>query len=170
MQKCQGDFLDMQNASSGQRIQLFREHLKLSRKDFTAEIGVSQATVSRIEAGLLKPSDVFINAMMGRFAANPDWIKTGEGNMFIAPEEYIANGIKLLGAQRFSEGLAKVLKDPRFEELQVLVAVGEMLQGSLDREIEKYLKYIVDTWQQGDEKMKNWLMVQLEKAFGEVND
>lgn len=82
----------MQRTSPGQRIQEFREHLKLSRKDFTKEIGVSQATVSRIEADLLKPSDVFINAMMARFLANPVWIKTGEGKMLITPEEYIANG------------------------------------------------------------------------------
>lgn len=49
-----------------------------------------------------------------------------------------------------------------------MVAVGEMVQGSLDREIEGYLRYILETWHNGDEKMRNWLMVQLEKGFGEV--
>ena len=49
--------------------------------------------------------------------ANPDWIKTGEGEMLLTPENYMAKGITILGAQRFSEGLANILKDPQFAEL-----------------------------------------------------
>lgn len=152
----------------GERVIEFRKHLKLSQETLGEAINMSRGNISKIESGKLEPSKGFLYAMKNCFAANPDWIKTGEGDMFIAPEEYIANGVKLLGAQRFSEGLGKVLKDPGFAELQALVAVWEMVQGSLDREIEGYLRYILSTWQHGDERMRNWLMVQLEKGFGEV--
>lgn len=151
-----------------ERIIKIREHFGLSRKDLSREIGMSLANISRIEAGKVEPSVALLNALLVRFAVNPNWIKTGDGEMLIPPEEYIAEGIRLFGARKFSEGLDKVLGDPQFAEFQRVVAVGELVNGKLDQEIEGYLRYIVDTWQNGDEKMRNWLMVQLEKGFGEA--
>lgn len=160
----------MHKKDLGDRLEQVRNHFDLSQTKFSSAIGMSQGNYSKIEAGEVKASDTLILAIMNRFAVNPDWIKTGEGEMLIAPEEYIANGIKILGAQRFCEGLSKVLKDPQFAELQALMALGELVKGSLDGEFEPYLRYIVDTWRNGDEKMRNWLVVQLEKAFGEVKE
>jgi len=45
--------------------------------------------------------------------------------MFIAPEEYIAIGIRFLGEQKYGEGLAKIFKDPQFKKLRSDVAVEE---------------------------------------------
>lgn len=37
-----------------------------------------------------------------------------------------------------------------------------------DREMAIYLAKIIDLWKNGDERIKTWVMVQLEKAFPEV--
>jgi transcriptional regulator with XRE-family HTH domain len=37
-----------------------------------------------------------------------------------------------------------------------------------DREMAIYLAKIIDVWKNGDERIKTWVMVQLEKAFPEV--
>lgn len=158
----------MQNISVGERVKQLREHFGLKQGEFSDEIGMSQTHVSRIEKGKLEPSNSFLNALKERFGINPEWMMTGEGEMLISPEGYIAAGIKKLGVQKFSEGLIKVLKDPEFVELQSLIAVGEMVKGSLDSDLEAYLRYILNTWNQGDERERIWLMVQLGKTFQEV--
>ncbi len=160
----------MQNVSIGERITLFREFLGLSRKDFTQKTGISQATISRVESNALEPSDAFLNIIMTQFLANPGWILTGEGEMLIAPEEYIAKGITLLGPKKFNEGLNKIFDDPQFAELRALVATNEFITGKIDAELVAYIRYILTLGQQGDEKLKHWLVVQLERAFPEVEE
>ena len=153
-----------------ERIIQIREHFGLSRKDLSREIGMSLANISRIEAGKVEPSDALLNALLVRFAVNPDWIKTGDGEMLITPERYIAEGIRLFGAQKFSEGLGKVLKDRQFLEFQALVSVNEMANDNIDENLRKYIEYILKHGLNEDERKRTWLMVQLEKAFPEVLD
>ena len=69
---------------------------------------------------------------------------------------------------KFGEGLARILNDPQFAELQSVVAVREMVKERLDPDLTEYLQYIVNIWRQGDEKVRGWLMIQLEIAFQEV--
>lgn len=157
----------MKQTNPGERIREFRKRLGLKQEALGEVINMSRGNISKIESGNIEPSNGFLLAMKNCYALNPDWIKTGAGDMFIPAQEYLANGFKLLGAQRFSEGLAKVLKEPEFAEVQAYLRVGELAQGSLDRELEAYLKFILDTWRQ-DEKLRHWLMVQLERAFGEM--
>ncbi|HBE77673.1 MAG TPA: hypothetical protein DDW65_07780 [Firmicutes bacterium] len=59
--------------------------------------------------------------------------------MFIAPEEYIAIGIRFLGEQKYGEGLAKIFKDPKFEKLRLDVVV-ENIQESLSDELRTFLQ------------------------------
>jgi transcriptional regulator with XRE-family HTH domain len=147
------------------RIQQIRDYYGLSQKDFSREIGMSQGNYSKIESGEVKASNTLILAIMGRFAISPDWIKTGEGEMLVAPEEYIEKGITLLGAQKFSEGLNMILKNPRFGEFRSLVGVGEIAQDNFDENLKTFVEYILNQGHQGDERVRTWLMVQLERSF-----
>jgi transcriptional regulator with XRE-family HTH domain len=152
----------------GERVKKFRKHFGLTQEIFSERLGMSRGNISKIEKNMIPPSNAFLNVLKERFAGNSDWIKTGVGEMFIAPEEYITNGIKFLGVQKYGEGLAKIISDPKFPELNSLVAVGAMTKGSLDPKLATYLQYILNKWDQGDETVRGWLMIQLGIAFREV--
>jgi transcriptional regulator with XRE-family HTH domain len=152
----------------GDRVEQFRKHFKLTQTAFGQELGMKRGNITKIENNKIPPSKTFLKAVKERFAGNPEWIKTGEGEMFIAPEEYIAEGISFLGLQRYGQGLVKILYNPQFAELKSIVAVGEMSKESIDPKLEAYLQYILDKWNQGDETVRGWLMIQLGIAFQEV--
>ncbi len=152
----------------GKRVEQVRDYFGLTRKQFIQIVKVNLSTVSRIEAGKQPPSEVFLDALLARFLVNPDWVKTGEGEMLITAEEHMANGIKALGVKKYGQGLKNVLREPQFTELQCLMALGEMSQGSIDPKLQAYLHYILDKWNQGGETVRGWLMIQLGIAFREV--
>lgn len=158
----------MKHSHPGERIRQFREHFKLSQEALGEAIEMSRSNISKIEAGKLALSNAFLFGMMLRFAVNPEWIKTGQGEMLIAPTDYIANGIELLGAEKFGEGLTQILKEPRFAEIRSVVMAGEMMH--LDEEVAAYLRHIVSLRHQGDERVRTWLIVQLDRAFPEVGE
>ena len=155
----------MHNDSIGKRVKYFRENIGLNQEQLSVEIGWDQSAISRIEGNKQEISSRFLNAMMLRFGVNSDWIMTGEGEMYIAPEEFIANGIRFLGEQKYGEGLARIFKDPQFGKLREAVAV-EDIQESLSDELRDLLQRVSKVWKRGDEKDRRTL-VQLVKAVGE---
>jgi transcriptional regulator with XRE-family HTH domain len=158
----------MEQNSIGKRITFLREHFGLKRKEFIKITNSSNAAISRLERDKAVPSENFLNALMVHFLADPDWIKTGEGEMLLTPEKYMDKGISIMGAQKFSEGLKNILKDPRFAEFQSYVISKEIMQGNQGHDLEAYLQYILGKWYQGDETVRGWLMIQLGIAFQEV--
>jgi transcriptional regulator with XRE-family HTH domain len=147
----------------GKRVEQVREYFGLTRKQFIQIIKVNLSTVSRIEAGKQPPSEVFLDALLARFLVNPDWVKTGDGEMFVTAEEHMANGIKALGVQKYGQGLINILSDPQFTELQSVIAVSKMVKGNMDPKLGAYLQYILDKWNQGDETVRGWLMKRFRK-------
>ncbi len=158
----------MDQFTPGERVKFFREHLGLSQKAFGMAFDMSRGNISKIETGEIGLSNSCLFGMMYSYSANPEWIKTGEGEMFISAKEYFINGVKLLGTKQVGEGFVELFKDPQFAELQSIVALGEMTKGSIDPKLQAYLHYILDKWNQGDETVRGWLMIQLGIAFQEV--
>lgn len=157
----------MNNLTPGERVRQLRKHFKLTQLVFSEAIGMTHGNVSKIEKNEVSPTNSFLNAIKIRFSCNPDWIKTGEGEMFITPEEYIADGIKFLGLQKYGQGLKKILKDPQFAELQSIVSIGEMITEDLNPQLIDYLQFILTKWQQGDEDIRGWLKIQIEGISGQ---
>lgn len=116
------------------------------------------------------PSEGFLWALMTSFSANPDWIMTGEGEMFLTAEDYIEKGIEIFGDQKMSEGLIKVFKNPRFAKFYSLVKTIDSLNSDIDAEVMRYLNYVIEIWDHGDEKMRHWLEKQLEMAVREIRE
>lgn len=79
----------MTKENYGNRLQQIRDRFKLNQTDFSAEIGMSQSNYSKIELNKVKPSKTVLYALKEHFGVDPDWIMTGQGEMFISPEEYI---------------------------------------------------------------------------------
>ena len=151
----------------GARIKQIRIYYGLKQEDFCQEIGVTQGHYSKLEAGRNEPTHTFLLAMKARFGVNPDWILTGEGEMLLSPEKYLTEGIELLGEQKISKGLVKVLEDPRFAKFHSLVKAGDLVDSDIDEELAAYLRYILKNWHESERK-QHWVMGQLEMAFREV--
>ena len=67
-----------------ERIKALRKHLKISQDVFGRRIGITGASVSRIESGENEPSPQTIAFICKEFDVSESWLRNGVGNMFKA--------------------------------------------------------------------------------------
>lgn len=72
-----------------ERLKYIRKTLNLTQKNFAKEIGMSQSGYSQIEIGDKPISDRLIKSICMAFNVNENWLRTGEGEMFIKVEDSI---------------------------------------------------------------------------------
>lgn len=65
------------------RISSLIENLQIKKRDFAKTIKVSAPFVSELCSGAKLPSDRTISDICREFNVNEDWLRTGEGEMFI---------------------------------------------------------------------------------------
>lgn len=70
----------------GARVRELRKYKKLNQTEFGAIIGLSQRAIATIETGE-KITERNFNAICKELSVNPEWLRTGEGEMFIEPRE-----------------------------------------------------------------------------------
>lgn len=66
-----------------ERIKQVRNSLGLTQQKFADAIKVKRNTVATYEMGKSEPSDSAISLMCKEFNINEDWLRTGNGEMFI---------------------------------------------------------------------------------------
>jgi transcriptional regulator with XRE-family HTH domain len=62
----------------GLRIRGLRENVR--QEEFSAQLGISQGQLSKIEGGKLSPSLEILLAVANKFEKSLDWIVKGDGN------------------------------------------------------------------------------------------
>lgn len=67
----------------GDKLRDVRKQLKLSQVVFAQSIGISGAHISAIELGKTGVSESFLKLIEAKYQINIDWLKTGEGEMFL---------------------------------------------------------------------------------------
>lgn len=72
------------------RIKQIRKDNKLTQVEFGERIGVKGNTVTNYETGLRNPTDAVILSICREFGVNKDWLLTGKGDMYDAPEDEVA--------------------------------------------------------------------------------
>ena len=65
------------------RIKLIRDEKKLTQDEFGKRIGSARNTIANYETGNRKPSNAVITSICREFNVNEEWLRTGEGEMFI---------------------------------------------------------------------------------------
>ena len=65
-----------------ERFKELRKFLKLSQEEFGKRIGITKASVSRLESGENNPSDQTVMLICNGFNVDETWLRTGEGEMF----------------------------------------------------------------------------------------
>ena len=71
---------------TGKRMQAIRSKLKLLQRDFAAELDISPASLSEIEAGNGKPRFNVIYNLTKKFNVNIYYLLHGKGEMFMADD------------------------------------------------------------------------------------
>lgn len=65
------------------RITQLRKEIKFNQDDFADALGLTKNFISLIETGKREPSDRTIRDICREFNVNEEWLRTGEGEMFI---------------------------------------------------------------------------------------
>ena len=89
----------MLSNSLSKRLVKIRETLKISQDELGTKIGISRYSVSNYESGKRNITERVIKDICREFDVNEEWLRTGEGEMFVElPEgtelgKYIADVI-----------------------------------------------------------------------------
>ena len=75
------------------RVYAIRKALKLSQDEFGKRIGVTRSAVSNYESGGRSITDQVALAICREYNVNEEWLRTGEGEMFIQTQEDELNEI-----------------------------------------------------------------------------
>lgn len=101
----------------GQRIHALRKELKLTMEEFGNKLDVTDALVSMMESGKKAVSKRTRLSILRTFNVNPNWLDTGEGDMFI----------KLDANKELAIEMAKIFKlednDPRRRIIKALLTI-----------------------------------------------
>lgn len=66
-----------------ERLKKLRKTLELTQQEFADKLRVPRNTIGGYEVGKSNPSDAAVNNICNTFNVNENWLRTGEGEMFI---------------------------------------------------------------------------------------
>lgn len=142
-------------SSMGERITKLRKLLRLTQAEFAQELGITQQFVSQIEKGSREASEQLLIHLCDHYNTTMLWLTTGEGEMFLPPEEIIKQQIARIGEQNYLNALRKVLGEDTVP----------LLSGVSHPDLEHMISYLTNLWKVADEDMKVWARVQFKRAF-----
>ena len=73
--------------TENERVKELRKALGLTQEKFGERIGVKKSAISQIESGVNGVTDQLRLAVCREFRVSEEWIRTGEGEMFVEPDE-----------------------------------------------------------------------------------
>ena len=78
-----------------ERLKKLRKTLDLTQQEFANKIGIARGNIGAYEVGKNAPSDAVISLICKQFNVDENWMRTGEGEMFIKQtrDEQIASFI-----------------------------------------------------------------------------
>ena len=66
-----------------ERLKKLRKNLDMTQQKFADRIGYKRNTVAKYETGVNSPSAAVISLICREFNVNEDWLRTGNGEMFL---------------------------------------------------------------------------------------
>lgn len=79
-----------------ERIKLLRKTLKLTQQEFADKLNIKRGAVANYEVGRNQPIDAVISLICKTYNVNEDWLKSGEGDMFLPFEDEFAEMVSQL--------------------------------------------------------------------------
>jgi len=90
-----------------ERVFELRKTLKLTQKAFGRKIGISESAVSSMESGRYNISDTVFKLMCQNFNVSAEWLRTGNGEMFVMSDDAF---IKLLREKGHDDLTCRITK------------------------------------------------------------
>lgn len=113
------------------RIKEIRQDNKLSMDKFGERIGITKASVSRIESGENNPSEQTIILICREFGVNEEWLRTGKGKKEAQQEE------------KYAVNIGKLQRADNETIMRWVNAIAETSPETLI-EIEKFMRKILE--------------------------
>lgn len=76
-----------------ERIRELRKHLNMNQTEFGTKIGLTQKPVSEMERAGGTVTERNFNAICKAFSVNPEWLRSGEGSMFVETKETLIQSL-----------------------------------------------------------------------------
>lgn len=111
------------------RIKAVRKSLKMTQQKFAEKIGLKQNSLALIESGKRNTSDQTILSICREYGVNEQWLRTGEGEMFVQTEnplEQIAAEHGL--APEWVEVIEYLMKLPESSRKAIITLVFDMAE------------------------------------------
>lgn len=120
-----------------QRLKKLRKSLDLTQQKFADRIGIARGNVGAYEVGKNAPSDAVISLICREFNVNENWLRTGEGEMFIKQtrDEQIASFVGSIQSSEddsFKKRFISMLSSLDESEWEVLEKMVIMLHEKKD--------------------------------------
>ena len=112
------------------RIKLIREKKNLTQDEFGKRIGSARNTIANYETANRTPSNAVITSICREFNVNEEWLRTGEGEMFLPTDietEIAKLTVQLLTEQSdsFKSRLITALARLSEEQWELLAEIAE---------------------------------------------
>ena len=89
--------------TQGERVRILRKELSLTLENFGKKLGVGKTAIYKIEKGENSLTDRMLESICREFRVDEDWLKTGEGEMFLPTNDELGDLVGRLVADRSSE-------------------------------------------------------------------
>ena len=89
--------------TTGERIRMIRKDQGMNQTEFAKEIAVSTTTVCQLEIGKYNISRSTKHILCTRFHVNPDWLDSGDGEMYLTTdlaEEIVPELVEILNSNK----------------------------------------------------------------------
>ena len=127
----------------GERIrQLRKGTLNLTMEKFGERIGITTASLSNIEIGKTNPSSQTIRSICREFRVREEWLRTGEGSMFM----------RMTPNQERAAFLAAVTAGEASPEVNAFI---DALKGISDSDLKIVMAFVRRTYEAYVDNLKN---------------
>lgn len=72
-----------------ERIKLLRKTLNMTQQEFADKLNIKRGTIANYEVGRNQPIDAVTSLICRTYNVDEKWLRTGEGNMFLSPNDVV---------------------------------------------------------------------------------
>ena len=123
-----------------ERIKAVRNSQNMTQQEFADALKIKRNTIAKYETGRGEPIDAVIALICREFRVNEQWLRTGEGEMFISQsrDDEIAAFVSRItfggNEAAFQRSLVAVLSRMSVEEWEMLEAKARELLAECEKE------------------------------------
>lgn len=118
-----------------ERIKKIRKELDLTQQKFSDKLGVKRNTIAMYEMGKTVPSEQTIKSICREFNVNEEWLRTGNGEMFMASPSAALDMLKVEyglsdGDYVLIEKFVNLKAEKRTAALDFILQIAEAMRSS----------------------------------------